>query len=105
MTLAVERERGMLGGRRAWWRSGRGQDIELAGEVGEGVHGREGDAEEGGLEDGGDGEGEEEREESDHHVDGSPEGLRSRHDDDEPDGGNDAGGGRLRASFGSISVR
>ena len=49
----------MLGGRRAWWRSGRGQDIELAGEVGEGVHGREADAEEGGLEDGGDGEGEE----------------------------------------------
>ena len=50
MTLAVERERGMLGGRRAWWRSGRGQDIELAGEVGEGVHGREADTEKGGLE-------------------------------------------------------
>ena len=52
MTLAVERERGMLGGRRAWWRSGRGQDIELAGEVGEGVHGGEADAKEGGLDKG-----------------------------------------------------
>ena len=46
----------MLGGRRAWWRSGRGQDIELAGEVGEGIHGSEADAKEGGLEEGAEGE-------------------------------------------------
>ena len=49
----------MLCCRGARWRARGGQDIELAGEVGEGVHGGEADAEEGGLESGGKSESEE----------------------------------------------
>ena len=56
MAVAVEGKVGVLCGRCAWRGGGGGQDIELAGEVGEGVHGSEADAEEGGLEEGAEGE-------------------------------------------------